>query len=146
MHGRSPGAGHLRSLAATVVALAYWGWATVALGTAYLARAASEDPPFSEESVVLRLSFGSWLLASASVIGLRGRWRGSLLFGLWAVQAVLLVAALIATLGPPGGIRVAPTLMGIGFAGELAGLVAVALSVGVRLPAPGPVRRTPERP
>jgi hypothetical protein len=113
----------VRALVVVICGLGYWAWATVALGTAVLARAASEEPPFSEERIVLWLAFFSWLLAN-TVLGLR---RGGLaLLGIWALQAGLVLVALVSTLDL-GGVRVAPPIIAIGVMGQLAGLVVVAV-------------------
>jgi hypothetical protein len=113
----------VRALGVVVCGLGYWAWATVALAAALLGRAASEEPPFSEERIVLWLAFFSWILANV-VLGLR-RGGGALLW-IWAIQAGLVLVALVSTLDL-GGVRVAPPIIAIGVLGQLAGLVVVAV-------------------
>jgi hypothetical protein len=123
----------VRQLVVGVCGAGYWVWSTVVLGAAFLAWGASEEPPFREEQLLLWPALFSWLFASAVVFGTTLH-RGSLpLLGLWAIQATLLVAALLATLDS-GGVRVAPPLLVFGVVAQLSGLLAIALRQRSRTP------------
>ena len=135
----------VRALVAIVCGLGYWVWATVAVVAGFVSWAASEQPPFSEERLVFWLAFSSWLLASAVVARIALGRDGVVLFGLWAIQAALLVAALVSTLDF-GGVRVAPPLVAIGVAGQLAGLVSIAVRLRGWIPSPGTAARRCRRP
>jgi hypothetical protein len=117
--------------AVVVFALAYWTWAWVALGAAFLARAASEDPPYAEEKLLVWLTGGAWLAATVARVGLRRVWPRSVLVTLWALQALLILVASLSTFGPFEepfrGVRIAPPFLLFSAVCELAGLLAIGL-------------------
>lgn len=79
-------------------------------------------------SLSLSLALVSWLVANVVVLGAALRRGGRGLLGFWALQTGLVVAAVASTLDS-GGIRIAPPLIALGVAGQLAGLVVAAASV-----------------
>lgn len=100
-----------------------WLHASAAVVLAGFSKAAGETDEIATESeILLGLAMFAWFAAGALFIAVAARaGRPAVVF--WSIQAALLTAGFLMTAGA-GGIRVAPRVLLVGIAAQVAGFLA----------------------
>jgi hypothetical protein len=108
---------------AIILAFLCWVYASAAVATTALGQAAVEDDTQEGQlSILFPLTVFAWFAAGALIVAVAAQARRPAI-ALWSIQAALLVAGFLMTAGA-GGVRVAPPVLLVGIAAQVAGFLA----------------------